>query len=161
MERDDRKAARRSRRRRILLVVLAVAVAAWIGLRCYVPRGLRQVAEPREGSPLNMVAIVYSRHYQIDLGGLEKLHPFDIHKYRLCVAGCDPLAGDPLASLAMTEGGIVRRDAKVIDACVERKVPVVMTLGGGYSADAWRSQYASIRRIIETYGLQGSPNPGQ
>jgi len=73
------------------------------------------------------------------------------------VAGCDTLAGDPLASLIMTEQGIVRRDAMVIDACVERSVPVVMTLGGGYSTDAWRAQYASIRRIIETHGAPGRP----
>lgn len=68
------------------------------------------------------------------------------------VAGCDTLAGDPLASLSMTEEGIVRRDAMVIDACVERGVPVVMTLGGGYSEDAWHAQFASIRRIIERSG---------
>ena len=68
------------------------------------------------------------------------------------VAGCDTLAGDPLASLAMTEGGVVKRDAMVVDACVERGVPVVMTLGGGYSEGAWHAQYASIRQIIERYG---------
>jgi len=67
-------------------------------------------------------------------------------------AGCDTLADDPLASLQMTEQGIVRRDSMVIDACVQRGVPVVMTLGGGYSPNAWHAQYASIRRIIETYG---------
>jgi histone deacetylase 11 len=67
-------------------------------------------------------------------------------------AGCDTLAGDPLASLRMTEQGIVKRDAMVIDACVRRTIPVVMTLGGGYGPDAWHAQYASIRNIIETYG---------
>ena len=369
MSQEARKSKhRRRQRRRILLAVLAAGIAGWIGLRCYVPRVLRQVSDPREGKPLNMVAIVYSRHYQIDLGGLEKLHPFDIHKYRriytqlvedgliqpqdvyvpeviawekvllvhsqafvdgldspgtvatyleapmvgalpsrlvrsgvidpfrcaaggtllaaqrapdcgiainlgggfhharpeagegfsifadipiairalqaegkirralvidldvhqgngtaecladdpstctfsmhqgdiypipkarsdldvelragtgdgeflrllqrhlpglfsraqpdivFYVAGCDTLAGDPLASLAMTEEGVVRRDAMVIDACVERKVPVVMTLGGGYSADAWRSQYASIHRIIKTHGVLGPSRTGR
>ncbi len=29
----------------------------------------------------NKVAIVYSKHYQINLGGPERLHPFDIRKY--------------------------------------------------------------------------------
>lgn len=68
------------------------------------------------------------------------------------VAGCDTLAGDPLASLKMTEKGIVRRDMMVIGACVRRGTPVVMTLGGGYSANAWRAQYASVRGIIQTWG---------
>ena len=67
-------------------------------------------------------------------------------------AGCDTLAGDPLARLAMTPGGIVRRDAMVIDACVRRGVPVVMTLGGGYSAGAWRAQYASVVRTLVRHG---------
>ncbi|MCG8512375.1 MAG: histone deacetylase [Rhodospirillales bacterium] len=68
-------------------------------------------------------------------------------------AGCDVLKGDPLASLAMSQEGIVERDAMVMDACAARGVPVVMTLGGGYSENAWRVQHASIQRTIERYGL--------
>ena len=64
------------------------------------------------------------------------------------VAGCDTLAGDPLASLAMTHAGIARRDKMVIDACRQRATPVVMTLSGGYSDDAWSAQFKSIRAII-------------
>jgi len=75
-------------------------------------------------------------------------------------AGCDTLAGDPLAGLAMTKEGIVARDAVVIDACVRRGLPVVIVLGGGYSPEAWSVQYASIRRTIEKYGLSsGRPYP--
>ena len=70
-------------------------------------------------------------------------------------AGCDTLAGDPLARLAMTPQGIAQRDAAVINACVEAGVPVVMTLGGGYSKNAWRAQYDSIARTLRTHGLQG------
>ena len=74
-------------------------------------------------------------------------------------AGCDTLAGDPLASLAMTQEGIVARDAMVIDTCVRRGIPVVMVLGGGYSKNAWAVQYASIRRTIEIYGLANGRRP--
>jgi len=74
-------------------------------------------------------------------------------------AGCDVLAGDPLAGLALTKDGIVRRDAFVIDMCVRRGLPVVMVLGGGYSDEAWAVQYASICRTIETYGLVGGVRP--
>jgi len=66
--------------------------------------------------------------------------------------GCDTLAGDPLASLRMTPEGIVQRDAMVIDFCRRMGIPVVYTLGGGYSGDAWRAQYLSIRRTLETHG---------
>ena len=67
-------------------------------------------------------------------------------------AGCDTLAGDPLADLCMTEEGIVRRDSYVVDRCAQRGIPVAMTLGGGYSRQAWRVQHASILRILETHG---------
>jgi histone deacetylase 11 len=74
-------------------------------------------------------------------------------------SGVDTLAGDPLAHLAMTQDGIVQRDAMVIDECVRRGVPVVMVLGGGYSPGAWSAQFASIRRTIETYGLSSGQRP--
>jgi len=70
-------------------------------------------------------------------------------------AGVDVLRGDPLAMLNITGEGVVRRDAMVIDECARRGIAVVMTLGGGYRADAWEVQYASIRRTIEKYGLGG------
>ena len=70
-------------------------------------------------------------------------------------AGCDVLAGDPLAGLALTAQGIVWRDAYVIDSCAGREIPLVMVTGGGYSPQAWQVQYQSIRRTIETYGLAG------
>ena len=69
-------------------------------------------------------------------------------------AGCDTIQDDPLANLSMTQTGIVERDAMVIDACVEHEIPVAMTLGGGYAPDSWHVQYASIRNLIETYGLK-------
>jgi hypothetical protein len=48
--------------------------------------------------------------------------------------------------------GVELRDAMVIDACVRRGVPVVMTLGGGYSKQAWEVQYASVMRTLERHG---------
>jgi histone deacetylase 11 len=72
-------------------------------------------------------------------------------------AGCDVLADDPLASVAMTPEGVVARDAMVIDECVRRGVPVVMVLGGGYSPQAWRAQHASIVRTLKTHAFPDGP----
>ena len=69
------------------------------------------------------------------------------------VGGCDTLEGDPLANLTMTEAGIGQRDAMIIDRCVKQNIPVVLTLSGGYSKNAWRSQYLSIKGLIQEYGL--------
>jgi len=75
---------------------------------------------------------------------------FDIVFYQ---AGCDTLKGDAMAQLEMSEEGIALRDLRVIDACVKRQIPVIMTLGGGFTLNAWSAQYKSISRIIEKYGL--------
>ena len=41
-----------------------------------------RLTTPQEGRALEgRVAVVYSQRYGIRLGGLERLHPFDIHKY--------------------------------------------------------------------------------
>ena len=65
------------------------------------------------------------------------------------VAGCDSLKGDPLASGKMTHEGIAKRDAMVLAACKKHNVPYVMALSGGYSKDAWKAQYKSIREILK------------
>lgn len=67
-------------------------------------------------------------------------------------AGVDPLAGDPLAHLALTPEGLVARDELVVSTAVQRRVPLVMVLGGGYSRQAWKVQCRSIRNLIERYG---------
>ena len=72
------------------------------------------------------------------------------------VGGCDTLDGDPLAGLAMTEEGIAQRDWMIVDRCVKKNLPVVLTLSGGYSKNAWRSQYLSIKRLVESFGLKSS-----
>lgn len=72
-------------------------------------------------------------------------------------AGVDSLEGDPLASLRLSIDGIVRRDAMIFAEAVRRKVPIVMTLGGGYSVNAWRAQYESIAGILRTYGTAMAP----
>jgi len=77
----------------------------------------------------------------------------------LLQAGCDVLAGDPLASLKITKQGIVTRDSFVVDTCVERAIPIVVTLGGGYSPEAWSVQHASIRQILATHGVLRRDSP--
>lgn len=50
------------------------------------------------------------------------------------LAGADILAGDRLGRLGLTQGGMARRDALVLDACREIGLPVAIVLGGGYGA---------------------------
>jgi acetoin utilization deacetylase AcuC-like enzyme len=48
-------------------------------------------------------------------------------------AGVDPLAGDSLGRLALTEAGLEERDRFVFESARRRGIPLVVTLGGGYA----------------------------
>ena len=48
-------------------------------------------------------------------------------------SGVDALATDALGRLALTPAGILERDRRVISAAQRYKLPLVITLGGGYS----------------------------
>jgi acetoin utilization deacetylase AcuC-like enzyme len=49
------------------------------------------------------------------------------------VAGADPYREDQLGGLALTMEGLKRRDRLVFDAALRNKVPVAVTLAGGYA----------------------------
>lgn len=48
-------------------------------------------------------------------------------------SGVDVLATDKLGKLGMTIAGCKERDKLVLDLCAKRKVPVTVSMGGGYS----------------------------
>ncbi|NBD07772.1 MULTISPECIES: histone deacetylase [Corallococcus] len=62
-------------------------------------------------------------------------------------AGVDPLAEDTLGRLSLTHAGLRERDLRVLGAARERGVPVVLTLGGGYS----RPLTPSLEAHVGTY----------
>ena len=67
-------------------------------------------------------------------GCLEKNAP----KLIFYVSGNDVLAGDRLGDFKLTRGGVLKRDCFVIQLARVLECPAVVTLGGGYSDDAWR-----------------------
>jgi len=48
-------------------------------------------------------------------------------------AGADPYGGDQLGGLALTLAGLEARDRLVLEGCESRRIPAVVTLGGGYA----------------------------
>ena len=48
-------------------------------------------------------------------------------------AGVDGLSTDTLGRLNLTHAGLLERDQLVLSACASRNLPVVITIGGGYS----------------------------
>ncbi len=70
-------------------------------------------------------------------------------------AGVDPLAGDALGRLALSLEGLAARDARVLEACKARDVPVTLTMGGGYARPIERSLEAHLgtyRVVRATFG---------
>lgn len=54
-------------------------------------------------------------------------------------SGVDGLEGDRLGRLSLTPKGLLRRDQMVLEFTNEKNIPVVVTLGGGYSEPPGRT----------------------
>lgn len=64
------------------------------------------------------------------------------------IAGNDVLQGDRLGEFLLTRKGVLERDCFVAEQARRWKCPLVVTLGGGYSDDAWRSSSDFIRWLL-------------
>lgn len=64
------------------------------------------------------------------------------------ISGNDVLAADRLGDFELSREGVLERDRFVIDQARARDCPVVVTLGGGYSGDAWRASSDFIRWLL-------------
>ncbi len=64
------------------------------------------------------------------------------------VSGNDVLKRDRLGEFTLTREGVLKRDCFVIELARKHECPAVVTLGGGYSDDAWRSSADFIRWLL-------------
>jgi acetoin utilization deacetylase AcuC-like enzyme len=65
------------------------------------------------------------------------------------LAGADPFEGDRLGRLSVTKKGLAERDRLVLEACLDRGIPVAVTMAGGYAhrvEDTVDVHLQSIRR---------------
>ena len=58
------------------------------------------------------------------------------------LAGVDPVRGDRYGRLALSDEGLRQRERGVLDACVSRGLPVVITIAGGYAPTPERTAAA-------------------
>jgi acetoin utilization deacetylase AcuC-like enzyme len=71
-------------------------------------------------------------------------------------AGVDGLASDTLGKLSLTEDGLRERDRRVFSAAIVHGIPLVITLGGGYSepieltAQAHANTYLTAVEVFST-----------
>ena len=63
------------------------------------------------------------------------------------LAGADAHEGDRLGRLALTFGGLGRRDAMVLEACREVGIPVAVTIAGGYGREMANTVEAHVGTV--------------
>jgi histone deacetylase 11 len=68
-------------------------------------------------------------------------------------AGTDILDSDPIGHLSITAKGIIERDHLVFKACIERNIPIVMVLSGGYAKENAKVISDSIESLFTTCDL--------
>jgi acetoin utilization deacetylase AcuC-like enzyme len=71
------------------------------------------------------------------------------------LAGVDVVAGDRFGRLALTEAGLARRDRMVLEICRRQRVPVVITLAGGYANTVERTAELHVsvfREAVRVFG---------
>jgi acetoin utilization deacetylase AcuC-like enzyme len=70
------------------------------------------------------------------------------------LAGADPYEHDRLGRLALTKGGLARRDAYVLDTLRSAGIPVAIAMAGGYAEnidDVVDIHFATVRAVLERF----------
>lgn len=82
------------------------------------------------------------------------------------LAGADPHEGDRLGRLKLSSAGLAERDRRVLDALRERRIPVALSMAGGYGHDIADTVAVQIRTLEEAerswrlWRLGPQPEPG-
>lgn len=69
------------------------------------------------------------------LDALWERHSGSLPKLIFYLAGADPHEGDRLGRLKVTSEGLAERDRRVLAAARERRIPVTISMAGGYGRD--------------------------
>jgi acetoin utilization deacetylase AcuC-like enzyme len=68
------------------------------------------------------------------------------------LAGADPHEGDRLGRLKLTAAGLAERDRRVFSAALKRRIPVAVSMAGGYGnviEDTVALQLTTLRLAFE------------
>ncbi|MFM9916570.1 MAG: histone deacetylase [Rhizobacter sp.] len=78
------------------------------------------------------------------------------------LAGADPHEGDRLGRLKLTTRGLVERDRRVFGAALDRRIPVAVSMAGGYGRvieDTVDVQVNTLRQALEHWRAWPGPEP--
>jgi acetoin utilization deacetylase AcuC-like enzyme len=65
------------------------------------------------------------------------------------LAGADPHEGDRLGRLKLTTAGLLERDRRVLTALRERRIPVALSMAGGYGRDLATTVACQVNTLSE------------
>jgi acetoin utilization deacetylase AcuC-like enzyme len=77
------------------------------------------------------------------------------------LAGADPYAGDRLGKMALTMAGLAQRDRLVLEMCSEARLPVAVTMAGGYAKDVEDIVAIHVQTVRTAAELWGRCQPGR
>lgn len=78
------------------------------------------------------------------------------------IAGADPFAGDRLGLLSVTKEGLRHRDEMVIEYFLDKKIPVAISMAGGYAPnvdDIVDIHFATIETAVNRLNLASGSTP--
>lgn len=65
------------------------------------------------------------------------------------IDGADPYTDDLGGGMGISKEGLLMRDKMVYESVKSKKLPFVVTLGGGYGPDTWEIHYQFIKEIMQ------------
>lgn len=82
-------------------------------------------------------------------GALQRLWQRERPGLAFYLAGADPHEGDRLGRLKLTTAGMQARDRRVLDALRERRIPVALSMAGGYGRDLASTVAVQVNTLSE------------
>lgn len=84
----------------------------------------------------------YMKALHAALDHLDTKQPFDL---AIFLAGADPYENDRLGRLNLSKKGLAKRDRTVMQWCLDRDIPLAITMAGGYAPD--------VKDIVSIHGM--------
>jgi acetoin utilization deacetylase AcuC-like enzyme len=79
-------------------------------------------------------------------------HGTDLPGLAFYLAGADPHENDRLGRLKISADGLAQRDRRVFSALRERRIPVAVSMAGGYGRDLATTVGVHRRTLLEAFG---------
>jgi acetoin utilization deacetylase AcuC-like enzyme len=79
-------------------------------------------------------------------------HGTDVPGLAFYIAGADPHENDRLGRLKISADGLAQRDRRVFAALRERRIPVAVSMAGGYGRDLATTVGVHRRTLLEAFG---------